>query len=108
MNKKYKVEWAAIAEDDLKQIIKYAAMDSPVNALRILAKIKQKATSLYTPPQRGRVIPELQGQGIKHLPGFIVDNWRIVYRVTDAIVYVLSVIDSRQNVEDILLKRLIK
>ena len=108
MNKKDKVEWAAIAEDDLKQIINYIAIDSPVNALRILAKIKKKATSLYTLPQRGRIIPELQGQGINNYRELIVDNWRIVYRVADVIVYVLSVIDSRQNVEDILLNRLIK
>ena len=48
MNKKYKVEWAAVAEDDLKQIIDYMAADSPGNALQIFKKIRQKASSLYT------------------------------------------------------------
>ena len=32
MSKKYKVEWAAVAEGDLKQIIDYIAMDNPGNA----------------------------------------------------------------------------
>ncbi|MCK9391415.1 MAG: type II toxin-antitoxin system RelE/ParE family toxin [Syntrophales bacterium] len=63
MNKKYKVEWAAVAEVDLKQIIDYIAIDSPGNALQILKKIRQKAHGLYMLPGRGRIIPELLGQG---------------------------------------------
>ena len=55
MNKKYKVEWAAVAESDLKQIIDYMAADSPGNALQIFKKIRQKASSLYSFPERGRI-----------------------------------------------------
>jgi len=108
MNKKYRVEWASVAELDLKHIINYIAIDSPGNALKILRKIRQKASSLYTLPERGRIIPELQAQGINIYRELIESPWRIVYRVTDTTVYVLSVIDSRQNVEDILLNRLLK
>ena len=107
MNKKYKVEWADVARSDLKQIIYYIAADSPGNALQILKKIKQKASSLYTLPERGRIVPELQGQGIQTYRELIVAPWRIVYRITDKTVYVLSVIDSRQNIEDVLLNRLV-
>jgi plasmid stabilization system protein ParE len=108
MNKKYKVVWAAVAEIDLKQIIDYMAVDSPGNALQILKKIRQKASSLYAFPERGRIVPELQGQGIHIYRELIVAPWRIVYRISDVTVFVLLVIDSRQNVEDILLNRLIK
>lgn len=108
MNKKYKVVWAAVAEIDLKQIIDYIAVDSPGNALQILKKIRQKASSLYAFPERGRIVPELQGQGIHIYRELIVAPWRIVYRISDVTVFVLLVIDSRQNVEDILLNRLIK
>ena len=108
MSKKYKVEWAAIAEVDLKQIIDYVAMDSPGNALQILEKIRHKTSGLYTFPERGRIVPELQGQGINIYRELIVNPWRIVYRISDTSVYILSIIDSRQNVEDILLNRLLK
>jgi plasmid stabilization system protein ParE len=108
MNKKYKVVWAVVAEIDLKQIIDYIAVDSPGNALQILKKIRQKASSLYAFPERGRIVPELQGQGIHIYRELIVAPWRIVYRISDVTVFVLLVIDSRQNVEDILLNRLIK
>ena len=105
MNKKYKVEWAAVAEVDLKQIIDYVAADSPGNALQILKTIRQKTSSLYMFPERGRIVPELQGQGINIYRELIVAPWRIVYRISDVTVFVLTVIDSRQNVEDILLNR---
>ena len=64
MNKKYKVEWASVAETDLKQILDRIAAESPDNALQILKKIRQKASSLFAFPERGRIVPELQGQGI--------------------------------------------
>jgi plasmid stabilization system protein ParE len=108
MNKEYKIEWAAVAENDLKQIIDYIAIDSPGNALQLLKRIRQKASNLYALPERGRIVPELQGQGIHIYRELIVAPWRIVYRISDTIVFVLSVIDSRQNVEDILLNRLLK
>lgn len=108
MNKKYRVEWVSVAESDLKQIINYIATDSPESALRILHKIRQKASSLYTFPERGRIIPELQDQGITIYRELIENPWRIVYRITNTTVYVLTVIDSRQNIEDILLNRLVK
>jgi toxin ParE1/3/4 len=108
MNKKYKVEWAVVAESDLKQIIDYITSDSLDNALQIFKKIRQKASSLYAFPERGRIVPELQGQGIHIYRELIVVPWRIIYRISDDTVFVLSVIDSRQNVEDILLNRLLK
>ena len=104
----YKVEWASVAEVDLKRIIDYIAIDSPGNALQILERIRQKVSALYTLPERGRIVPELQEQGINIYRELIISPWRIVYRISDTTVYVLSIIDSRQNVEDILLNRFLK
>ena len=107
MSGNYKIEWAEVAENDLKGIIEYIAEDSPTNALKILKKIKQKVSSLYTLPERGRIVPELQDQGISIYRELIIPPWRIIYRISEMKVYVLSVLDARRNVEDILLKRLI-
>jgi toxin ParE1/3/4 len=107
MSPKYDIIWAGVAENDLKEIIEYIAIDSPANASKALEKVKQKASSLYTLPERGRVVPELQDQGILLYRELIVPPWRIIYRISEMKVYVLSVLDARQNVEDILLKRLI-
>ncbi len=108
MAKKYKVFWARVAEDDLASIIKYIHLDNPIAAKDNLKKIKTKASNLNSFPQRGRVVPELKEQGILQYRELVVAPWRIIYRISDSNVYVLSVIDSRQNVEDILLHRLVR
>lgn len=107
MTKTYEVIWADVAHTDLKDIIAYIAADSPANALKILQKIKQTVSNLYALPERGRPVPELQDQGILIYRELIVPPWRIIYRIAEMKVYILSVLDARRNVEDILLKRLI-
>jgi plasmid stabilization system protein ParE len=108
MKKKYEVIWSNIAENDLKNIIEYIAVDNPSNALKIFKNIKRKASSLYTFPDRGRIVPELRDLGILPYRELILPPWRILYRISEKFVYVLSVLDSRQNIEDILLNRLIR
>ncbi len=107
MNKKYDFVWSNIAENDLKTIVEYIAEDSPPNALKIFKSLKQKASSLYTFPERGRIVPELREQGILQYRELVISPWRILYRISEKRVLVLSVLDSRRNIEDILLKRLI-
>jgi addiction module RelE/StbE family toxin len=107
MSHKYDIIWAGVAENDLKEIIEYIAIDNPADALKALEKVKQKFSSLFTLPERSRNVPELQDQGILLYRELIVPPWRIIYRISERKVYVLSVLDARQNIEDILLKRLI-
>lgn len=107
MSREYNIIWADIAEKDLKNIIEYIADDSPINALKVFKKIKEKASSLYSFPDRGRLVPELKDQGILQYRELIHSPWRIIYRISENTVYVLSVLDARRNIEDILLKRLL-
>lgn len=107
MTSEYKVIWADVAENDLTDIIEYIAGDSPQDAVHILRKIRQQASHLYTLPERGRIVPELQDQGIMQYRELIISPWRLIYRIHERTVYVLSVIDSHRNVEDILLKRFV-
>ncbi len=107
MNQIYKIIWARIAENDLKEIIDYIAIDSPANALTIFKKIKNKTSDLYSMPEKCRIVPELKEQGIMQYRELIVSPWRIMFRITEMKVYVLSVLDARRNIEDILLKRLV-
>jgi len=104
----YKVLWAETAEEDLKSIIEYIYADSPSAARDILRKIRIKASNLCSFPQRGRVVPELKDHGILQYRELIIPPWRVIYRISEEQVYVLSVIDSRRNVEDILFERLVR
>jgi len=106
MSKTYKINLANVAENDLIEIIEYISIDSPADALKILQKIKKMASSLHSLPERGRVVPELQDQAILIYREIVIPPWRIMYRISDNDVYVLTLLDARRNVEDILLKRL--
>jgi len=107
MKRTYEVIWAETAEKDLISIIDYIATDAPSIAVEKLKEIKSKTSNLYTYPSRSRIVPELQEQGIIQYRELIVAPWRIIYRISQKRVYVLSVLDSRRNVEDILLQRFV-
>ncbi|VAW85888.1 Death on curing protein, Doc toxin [hydrothermal vent metagenome] len=108
MANKYNVIWSKVAEEDLTSIIKYIHSTSPSAAKKQLTKIKYKVSDLNSLPLRGRIVPELEENGILQYRELIISPWRIIYRVSDSNVYVLSVIDSRRNIEDILLFRLVR
>lgn len=107
MKKAYEVSWSETSEKDLVAIIEYIADDNPSRAYEVFQEVKRKASKLRSLPKRGRIVPELQEQGITQYRELVIPPWRIIYRISEQKVYVLSVLDSRRNVEDILLKRLI-
>jgi toxin ParE1/3/4 len=104
----YTVFWTETAQNDLEGIIDYISNDSMDNALSILYKIKEKAETLYSYPDRGRIIPELKFHNIENYRELILNPWRIIYKIDKDKIYVLSVLDGRRNIEDILLERLLK
>ena len=108
MAKGYKVYWAESAEEDLKAIIETIYGDTPSAAKDILSKIKTKASALCSFPQIGQIVPELKEHGILHYRELIIPPWRVIYRISESQIYSLTVIDSRRNVEDILLDRLVR
>ncbi len=104
----YSVEWSKTAESDLLAIIQYIHNDSPKAAAKAFGNIRDKASDLVIFPERGRIVPELLAHGVGHYRELIIPPWRAIYRFSGNTVYVLAVIDSRRNIEDILLDRLIR
>jgi plasmid stabilization system protein ParE len=104
----YKVLWARTAEEDIQGIVAYIAADSVDEALRVLERIRTAAAALGSLPERGRLVPELKEQGVGLYREIVVDPWRMLYRIVDRKVHVLGVFDSRRNLEDLLLERLLR
>ncbi len=46
-------------------------------------------------PLKGRVVPELQKEGITLYREIIVSPWRIMYKVGNDTVYIMVILDSR-------------
>ena len=68
--------------------------------------ITARAERLCHTPEKCRVVPELLDQGITTYREMIVAPWRIIFKIEKKNIFVLSVIDGRRNVEDVLLYRL--
>ncbi len=105
---KYKIHWTHTSDRDLESIVEFIARDDTEAASRILQRIRKAASGLGTIPRRGRIVPELEEFSLRIYREILSPQWRIIYRISGYDVFVMAVIDSRRNVEDILLERLIR
>ena len=105
--KNFEVIWTKNAQFDLESIIEYIKTDSVDIAKKIFFEIKEECANLHYFPERKRVVPELQQIGILKYREIIHERYRIIFKIENTKVYVLLVVDSRRNLEDILFQRLI-
>ena len=104
--KSHQMSWTHTAQQDLTEIVEYIAQDSIGDALAILHKLETKAALLITLPNRGRIVPELLHTGISHYRELVSAPWRIVYRVESRQVLIMAVLDSRRDLQTVLLSRI--
>jgi len=107
MAKKYQIKWAAPAREDINEIIDYISQTNINYAVKILDKIEGRVKKLDLFPERHRIVPELEKHGYLLYREIIVDFWRIIYKIENNLVYIMLVIDSRRNLEDLILKKLL-
>jgi len=105
---RYTVEWAFTARDDLESVASYIAEDSAINALSVVERIEARAETLVTLPMRGRIVPELRWHGVMTFRELIEKPWRLIYRIEADRVVVVSVLDGRRSLEDLLLDRFVR
>jgi len=103
----YSVSWSRWALIDLESIIDFIAEDNMANAEAVYLKIKESAIRLELHPDIGRIVPELKAQNIKIYKEVIAKHWRIIYKINDSKVDVMAVIDSRRDIDDALISRMI-
>ena len=106
--KDFKVVWTKNAEFDLESIIEYIKTDNIKIAKDIFFEIKNRCDVLPIFPTSRRIVPELQQIGILKYRELIYKRWRVVYKIEGVKIFILSVVDSNRNVEDILFQRLLK
>lgn len=106
--KKFEVLWTKSAEYDLELIIQYLKLDSVSIAKEIFFELIKECENLYYFPQRKRVVPELQQIGIFKYREIIYKRWRVIFKIENEKVYILLIVDSSRNLEDILFQRLMR
>jgi len=105
---KYVVNMTQTAENDLNDIIMFIAQNNPQTAIKIMERLQAKISTLDHFPNRGAYVPELLARNIKEYRQIIEAPWKIIYKVDKKTVNVLTIIDSRRNLYDILVKILLK
>ncbi|MEA1910523.1 MAG: type II toxin-antitoxin system RelE/ParE family toxin [Spirochaetota bacterium] len=103
-----KVIWSKDASLDLVDIVSYIKIDSGKGiAKEIYTRIKSEVDKIVDFPKAGIIVPELADIGITDIYQIIVSPWKVYYKVIEDKILVLSVIDGRRNLEEILYKKII-
>jgi plasmid stabilization system protein ParE len=88
-----KLRWTRRAESQLVEIGRFIARDKPGAARRWVEGLRRRAAEAAQRPLSGRVVPELGRDDVREV---IIRGYRIVYRVGDGLVEVLTVFESHR------------
>lgn len=92
------IHWTEKARQDLFDIGDYIARDNPAAAARFTRALMEKCTVLVENPQIGRVVSEVAREDIREL---IHGNYRIVYRLLESEVHILTVFEGHKLFSDV-------
>ena len=76
------------AKNDLREITRFISHDKPTTALHFARRIITTIKQLRQFPQMGRIVPEEQDKNLREL---IYGNYRIIYRLQNKVIEVLTI-----------------
>ena len=88
-----KIVWSPLAVDRVSEIAGYIAQDNPVAAESWINTVFKKVEDLKAFPESGRIVPETDNKTIREL---IYGNYRIIYRLEEKRLSVLTVRHGKQ------------
>lgn len=94
------------AEDDLNEVAEYYFSLSQNYVGKVISEFEENVMSLKKHPRSGKVVPELEKQGILQYRELIQGYYRIIYEISDDKVIVHTIIDGRRNFEDVIISKL--
>lgn len=88
-----KMKWTNEALLRLFEIEDFISQDNPERAAKFVDQLIEHAESLSEKPLRERTVPEISNPDIREL---IFRKYRIVYRISGANLYILSVFEGHR------------
>ena len=88
-----KIIWPPLAVERVSEIAGYIAQDNPVAAESWINTVFKKVEDLKAFPESGRIVPETDNKTIREL---IYGNYRIIYRLEEKRLSVLTVRHGKQ------------
>ena len=88
------IVWSDRALRDLEAIDEYVAQDNPAAAARWIDKIIKTVEEAASAPLAGRVVPEMPQPDLRE---YLLKSYRIVYRVSDEQIEVVTVFEGHHR-----------
>ena len=92
-----RIIWMDSAKRDLKLIRSYIAGDSRENATRFINKIRKAVAGMRRFPEAGDKVPESKGLELRQI---FVGSYRVIYRIDDHTIQILSVLHGARIFPD--------
>ena len=109
MSSRFDVVWTDTALHDLLDIVEYLADRDRVDAAEhVHAMIADAVRGLGTMPERCRVVPELDAEGIRGYRELLVGPYRIMLVLRDTRVVMLTVLDGRRDLAEVVVERALR
>jgi toxin ParE1/3/4 len=97
------------AEQDLKELLSYVVKNfSQTTWLKTYSKLKESIRNLATFPLLGAVPPELESLSLNQYRQIISGMNRVIYEPRADAVYIYMIVDTRRDLETLLMQRLMR
>ena len=97
------------AEQDLKELRSYVVKNfSQATWLKTYSKLKESIRNLATFPLLGAVPPELETLNMNQYRQIISGMNRVIYEPRADAVYIYMIVDTRRDLETLLMQRLMR
>jgi addiction module RelE/StbE family toxin len=88
--------WTTQALEDVEAICQFIARDAPRYAQVFATQVFEAVERLQTFPESGRSVPEVGQENIREI---IHGNYRIIYRLTNDVIQILTVYHSARRLD---------
>lgn len=103
---KHEIIWSKNAGDELIEIISYIKYNTgKMSAEKINIKIMNEVKRTSENAAGRRIAPLLKNLGINDIHQLNIHPWILFYKVKNNRMEIISIIDSRRNLEEILYKK---
>jgi toxin ParE1/3/4 len=104
---KYEIIWSKDAGDELAEIISYIKNNTgKMTAEKIYIKIIKEVKRVSKNPAGRRIAPLLREFGINYIHQLNINPWILFYKIAGKRMEIISIIDGRRNLEEILYKKI--
>lgn len=105
----YNVYIISDAEKDILEIYNYVSTnDAEDKAEYLLKKIEEACSSLKEYPNRGHVPSDLERIGVYNYKEIHYKPYRIIYEISESVVFIHCVLDGRRSLQELLERRLLR